>query len=990
MPEKTSIKDFIKRWDPSGGAELANYQMFLSELCDLLEVPRPDPTVPEDEKNHYVFEKSVPKYDAQGRVQSSGRIDLYKQGCFVLETKQGVEKEMGDTFLKLSTKRKTGHGVRGSGLWSTSMIAAKAQAENYTRGLPASQGRPPFVIVVDVGHCIELYSEFSCTGGAYVPFPDSQTYRIKLADLYLEEVRQRLKLVWTDPLSLDPSKRSAKVTRDIAENLGKLAKSFEKEGYSPLEVSNFLMRCLFTMFAEDVQLLPKDSFKNLLETRRDKLKTFVPMVEALWKDMDSGNFSTILEEKLLQFNGGLFEEPKALPVNQEQLELLIEAAKSDWREVEPAIFGTLLERALDPVERHKLGAHYTPRSYVERLVQPTIMKPLRKEWESVKAAVVSIVNKIHDLELEEEKKPQSPNGLVNENGIKRKALKKEAIEQILEYHRKLCKTKVLDPACGSGNFLYVSMELMKRLEGEVLSMLGDLGDHQEKLHLIGSGLTVDPHNFLGIEVNPRASAIAEMVLWIGYIQWHLRTKGKSLLEEPVLRNFKNIECRDALLVWDDVEPMLTKKGRSQTRWDGRTFTEDLETKQMIPDKTARVPILKYINPRKAQWPEADFVVSNPPFIGDKVMQQTLGAGYVEAVRSTYDELGASTDFVFYWWNKAALLARNQEIKRFGLITTNSIVHKFNRRVVEKHLTAEPPLSLLFAIADHPWVDTPDGAGVRIAMTVGTQGEKNGERLEVISERGKGPEGKEVVFKSFQGKIHADLKVGVDVASTQPLMSNSGLCYFGVMRNGSAFLVTNEQAKKLGLGTIDGLEKHIRPYRNGRDISAHSRDLLLIDLFGLDIQEAKKAFSEVYQWLFIRIKPKRDTMAEGGTKDSMAFARKWWLPGRPRPAMRKALAKLPRYIATPETSKHRVFQFLDSIILPDHMIVSIASDDSYLLGILSSKIHITWANHSGGTLVFAPRYNNTRTFAPFPFPDPPDDPHNLLHHNGSKTQGGFIQ
>ncbi len=370
------------------------------------------------------------------------------------------------------------------------MMAARGQAEQYARALPVSEGRPPFLIIVDVGHSIALYSEFSRTGGAYVPFPDSTSFRFSLRDLEREEIRELLRTVRDNPLALDPSTRSARITRDIAERLARLAKSLEASGHKPERVAAFLMRAIFTMFAEDVHLIPKASFNELLESLRGQVSIFPDMVESVWRAMAEGGFSPTLRQKLLRFNGGLFESAEALPVTDEQLELLIEASRADWRDVEPAIFGTLLEQALDPIERHRLGAHYTPRAYVERLVMPAVIEPLREEWAAAQAAAVT---------------------LAKQGNLK------DAVAEIRSFHERLCQTRVLDPACGTGNFLYVTLEHMKRLEGEVLTALADFGEQQNVL------LTIDPHQLLGIEVNPRAAAIADLVLWIVYLQWHFRT-----------------------------------------------------------------------------------------------------------------------------------------------------------------------------------------------------------------------------------------------------------------------------------------------------------------------------------------------------------------------------------------------------------------------------------------------------------------------------------
>ena len=434
--------------------------------------------------------------------------------------------------------------------------------------------------------------------------------------------------------------------------------------------------------------------------------------------MAHGGFSVALRVSVPHFDGGLFEDASALPLSVDQLQLLIEAAQADWRDVEPAIFGTLLVRALDPAERHKLGAHFTPRAYVERLVLPTIIEPLRNEWDAVKAAAL----------------------LLAEQG---KAA--EALTQVEAFQRRLASVRILDPACGSGNFLYVTLEHLKRLEGEVLEVRRSLGQGQMLLEMEGS--MVRPEQFHGIEVNPWAAAIAELVLWIGFLQWHRRTRGDVRPPEPILRNLHNIECRDAVLAWDAVEPLLDAAGQLVTRWDGRTTKPHPVTGLEVPDETARVPAWRYVNPRAAEWPEVDFVVGNPPFVGTARMRDALGDGYVEAIRRAYADVPNSADYVMFWWDKAAGLARNGKVQRFGLITTNSLRQTFNRRVLEHHLSAEPPLSLLFAIPDHPWVDSADGAAVRIAMTVGTLGEHTGLLQEVVEERPGESDAVDITFRS---------------------------------------------------------------------------------------------------------------------------------------------------------------------------------------------------------------------------------------------------
>ena len=964
-----AITDFLRRWEASGAAERANYQLFLSELCDLLGVPRPDPTVPDDRDNGYVFERAVTFRHGLG-LTSTGRIDLYRRGCFVLEAKQGSDRAGDDQPLLVReddpawTTGRRGTAVRGTRGWDVAMLKAKGQAEQYARALPVEEGWPPFLVVVDVGHAIELYSEFSRTGKAYLPFPDPGNYRFLLADLAKAEVRERLRLVWTDPQFLDPSRQSAKATREVADRLALLAKSLEQAGHKPEQVGNFLKRCLFTMFAEDVGLLPERSFGDLLESLRGKADAFAPMAESLWATMRDGGFSPVLREKVLRFNGGLFEDPSALPVGEEQLALLAKAARADWQAVEPAIFGTLLERALVPEERHNLGAHYTPREYVERLVLPTVVEPLRADWEAVLAAAVTL------------------DGQGDRKG---------AAALVKEYHGKLCNVRVLDPACGSGNFLYVTFEHLKRLEGEVLNALAGFGETQGSLDLAGS--TVDPHQLLGLEVNPRAAAIADMVLWIGYLQWHFRTRGHVLPPEPVIKKFRNVVCRDAVLEWDAVEPVANDDGTPATRWDGKTTKAHPVTGEQVPDEAAQVPVLRYLGARQAEWPEADFVVGNPPFLGKQNIRPALGDGYVEVLRKAWADVPDSADFVMYWWHRAAELTRQGKLRRFGFITTNSITQTFNRKVIERHLSPSPSpppikgggsritpsplvgegrgeggqLSLAFAIPDHPWVDSADGAAVRIAMTVGKPASEGDEGLlaTVTTERGGDGEGIDVELVMRQGVLHADLRVGANVASAQALRANADISGTGYILGGRGFVLTAEEADRFRQQGAE-VARLIYPLFNGDDIVGKPRHVQVIDAYGFTEDQLRRETPTLWQHLYDRVYPERQI-----NRDPKLRAN-WWLFRRSNELIRSATAGLHRFIVTPETAKHRVFTFINAGSRPEHRLICIANDNAYVLGILSSRVHVTWALTAGGTLEDRPVYNKTRCFEPFPFPAASDD------------------
>lgn len=935
------IQAFLTKWQVSGAAERANAQLFIAELCDVLGVEHPQPKKPDENANAYVFEKTIPSI-----TDSRNFIDCYKRGCFVLETKQGADKDNSAPLSADGEERKknlkTGHGVRGTKGWDTAMLKAREQAQRYARALPKEEiadGRPPFIIVVDVGHSIALYTDWSRMGGEYIPYPDPATYRIALKDLLRSEVRDLLRDVWTDPLSLDPGRRSAKVTRDIADRLAKLARSLEGK-HKPEHVANFLMRCLFTMFSEDVDLLPHGSFTKLLGELKSDPSSFAPMLENLWGTMNTGGLSPILRRKLPRFNGGLFAHADAIALDADQIQLLIEASTANWKDVEPAIFGTLLERALDPRERHKLGVHYTPRAYVERLVNPTVIEPLREQWKSVQVAALQLI----------EDGPRNKFGVTDNT---------KAIKQIEAFLHQLATVKVLDPACGSGNFLYVTLELLKRLEGEVLNTLHDLGA-TSKMEL--EGVMVTPANFFGIELNPRAAAIAEQVLWIGFLQWHLRTHGNlHNLPEPIIKDLHNIQNRDAVLEYDAKTEQRDANGQVVTRWDGHTTKPHAVTGEAVPDPEARVPVYTYSNPKPAKWPAADYIVGNPPFIGTSRMREALGDGYTEALRSVYANVPDSSDFVMCWWDKAAELTRTGKAKRFGFITTNSLKQTFNRKVLQHHMAQKKPISLAFAIPDHPWVDNADGAAVRVAMTIGVPGNVQGVLQRVVTEESTvSDDASNVTLATSVGRIHEDLTTGADVAGVAPLQSNGDLSSMGVKLHGLGFVLEPEEAIELGLKER-GIDRVVRPYLCGRDLTAQSRTRYVIDLLGYSEDDVRVKLPRIYQWVHDRVKPERDANRRDHYKLN------WWLFGEPRKTFRPVLSDLKQFIATPRTAKHRFFITVDSHTLCESEIVMIGCDDHYVLGILSSAVHLVWALAKGGTLEDRPRYNNSVIFETFPFP-----------------------
>ncbi|MEZ5872856.1 MAG: type IIL restriction-modification enzyme MmeI [Nitratireductor sp.] len=839
MSAPMDLETFIKRWqENTGGAERANFPLFMNELCEVLGLPRPDTASKDTENNAYVFERAVTFREAGDRT-GHGRIDLYKKGCFVLEAKQSVKRisqkkpdNQEDLFLASDDK---GHAKRADRRWDVLMMNARRQAEEYAKALPTADGWPPFILVCDVGYCIEVYADFSGQGKNYSQFPDRRGYRIYLEDLRNAGIRDRLKAIWEAPKSLDPTAKAVRASREIARRLAEVSKSLEAAKHDPEEVAAFLMRCLFTMFAEDMDLLPADSFKTMLKGCKEKPETFAPMVSQLWEAMDKGNFAYGIAAKVRRFNGNLFANSRVFDLDREEIGELYHAADADWTEVDPSIFGTLLEQALSPGERSKLGAHYTPRAYVERLVIATIMEPLQEDWRNVRNTAERLVSERQN---------------------------DEAVAVVRAFHETLFNTRVLDPACGTGNFLYVSLELMKRLEGEVLEALLDLGG-QEAL----AGLDrheVDPHQFLGLELNHRARHIAELVLWIGFLQWHKRNKG-GLPSDPVLRDYGNIRQGDAVLTWDGYPvPKIV---------DGR------ET---------------YPNARRPDWPEAEFIVGNPPFIAGQDFREEFGDGYAEVLWNVYPDISGGADIVVYWWDRAAeLLTQNKtKLRRFGFVTTNSITQIFNRRIIAKHLSAKKPVSIIMAIADHPWYKGKDSAAVRIAMSVAEAGSVVGVLKTVVAETALDTDEPQISFSDDFGLINSDFSVGIDVTKAVILQANKGIAHDGVKFHGKGFAITKAVAERFGFGTDDKAKTVLKPYINGGDLTGRNRGKFTIDLFGKSEIEVRAEFPEIYQYLLSTVKIQRDKTANYSTSnDVKEYALKWWLFGKPREEMRPAIKNM---------------------------------------------------------------------------------------------------
>ena len=564
--------------------------------------------------------------------------------------------------------------------------------------------------------------------------------------------------------------------------------------------------------------------------------------------------------------------------------------------MEPAILGMLFERGLDPDKRGQLGAHYTDRAKILMVVEPVVLAPLRREFAAVRERVDDLM------------KGRDPSPLTRE-GRRRDRLPAPERSGEAEWRAFLVRlrgVRVLDPACGSGNFLYLALRLLKDLEREAIRW------GAERLRISGEFPQVGPHNVLGIEVNPYAKELAGVSIWIGQIQW-MRDHGYGFPSEPVLAALDSIEQWDAILTRDD--------------------------------EGAPVP---------ASWPEAEFIVGNPPFLGTKMVRLSLGDEYVDDLFAAWDGVvSRESDLACYWHEQARRWIAAGAAKRAGLLATNSIRGGANRTTLDRIRESG---DIFMAWSDEPWVV--EGAAVRVSIV----GQDDGTEMERRLDR-------EPV-----GAINSSLTTGVDLTQAVRLAENAGVSFQGANKVG-AFDIAGEVARTMlrEPSNVNGRPNSdvVVPWVNGLDITRRPRDMFLID-FGTAMTEAEAADYEApFAHIEEHVRPVR-------AKNRRKFRREhWWIHGEAVPGMRTALAPLSRFIVTPTVAKHRLFVWLSAPTLPDHQLIAIAREEDYAFGVLHSRAHELWSLRMGTSLEDRPRYTPSTTFETFPFPWPLDRPASAL-------------
>jgi hypothetical protein len=649
-------------------------------------------------------------------------------------------------------------------------------------------------------------------------------------------------------------------------------------------VSHFLTQCVFCFFAEDVGLLPERLFERLMHARVAPAQTTAQLAHLLATMRDGGLFGVA---DVPWFNGGLFARVAVPPLAEADLAALRAASGLDWSAIDPSIFGTLFERGLDPAKRAQLGAHYTDPATIARLVEPVVTRPLLAEWQAAREGVA--------LALAKSKKhgdkawQQAQAGFVG------------CLERLKHY-------RVLDPACGSGNFLYLALKALKDVE------------HQTNLEAEALGLerqidVTGPHNVLGIELNEYAAELARVTVWIGELQWRIQ-RGYAFKLNPVLEPLDHIECRDAVL-----------------------------------DSVRAEPLSVRAEPVEAQWPKADAVVGNPPFVGDKKtfvgdkkMRAELGDAYTEALRKAYaGRVPGGADLVCYWFERARAEMAAGRLQRAGLVSTNSIRGGKNREVLDAIVKQT---RIFEAWSDEPWVN--NGAAVRVSLVA------FGESLQT-----------QVLNGDFVAAINSDLSSqDADLTSALRLPDNRGGCYYTTVKAGS-FDVLGEVARKW-LAMPNPHQRPnadvVKPWMNAMDLTRRAGDKWVVD-FGCEMGVQVAALYEApFAHVLEHVKPERDKTRRD------KYRNVWWQFAEPIPGLRVALKGVPRFVATPAVSKHRLFAWVSSAVVPDHALLAVARADDTTFGILHSRLHELWSLRLGTSLEDRPRYTPTTCFETYPFPE----------------------
>ena len=809
-----TAEEFIAKWRNTRFREKqASQEMFL-DLCALVEHPTPgdygDPDV-------FTFEKWIP----------GGSADAYLEGHFGWEFKSR-DSQLDDGMNQL------------------------LRYQVYLK-------TPPLLIVSSF-RTIRIRTNF--------PGMETVLHEIRLLELEDPENLNKLRSAFHSPSDFRPNRTRETVTKETADIFHAIVSDMEKRNADQVKLARYLNQIVFCLYAEDAGLLNDNLFVETLKRLYHRPADFDRAVSQLFSLMATGGWA--LYHEVEHFNGDLFRDADTVELSEKALLKLYEAKRQDWRNIEPSIFGTLFERALDASKRSQLGAHYTGADDIDLVVGPVMMQPLRREWN---AAQGEANRHITDGD------PAA------------------AREKVETFRQRLASVTVLDPACGSGNFLYIALRSLLDLEKEVIDF-NDAQGWPEMRH------EVRPNQMLGLEINPYAAELARTALWIGYIQWH-QTNGVPYRQDPILAPMNNsIRQTDAILADSNTD-----------------------------------------NPQETEWPAAEFIIGNPPFLGHFPFRRQLGDEYVNVIYRVFgDRIPNSSDYCCYWFEKARAQIEAGHTRRAGLLATQAIRFPSSRPVLSR---IKETGDIFNAISDRDWML--EGANVNISIVCFDNGSETERVLNGIA----------------VDNINPNLTSNVDVTQARRLPENANISFMGDIKVGPF-----ELSEELAAEMLSQSNPHNKPnsdvvkrWMTGWDLNRVSRNMWIID-FGVNLPENEAALYEMpFEYVQLNVKPERANNRNARARNY------WWLHGSPGIGRRQALAGLPRYIGTSMVSQHRIFTYIDGDVLPDATIIVFARDDDYILGVLQSRIHLVWAMATGTQLEDRSRYTPTTCFETFPFPEP---------------------
>ena len=829
--------DFLKKWRHVELKERSASQSHFNDLCGLLGID--DPVSADPKGEWFTFEKGANKTSG-----GNGWADVWRRECFGWEYKGR----------------------------HANLDKANAQLLQYSVALE----NPPLLIVSDMNRIVIRTNWTNSV---------QETHEIALEDLTDGAVRDRLKAAFTDPDQFRPAKSRQDLTEETARDFAGIAQRLRDRGHEPHRVAHFVNQLVFCMFAEDVGLLPDHLFTKMLTASRVRPARFEGNAAKLFGAMATGG--DIDFEPIEWFNGGLFTDASVLPVESEDIDQLLAAARRDWSQIDPSILGTLFERGLDPAKRSQLGAHYTDRDKIMMIVRPVIIDPLEAEWAEALARITALV----------ESAPKRTAERLLTLAEKRKASR--VVDDATAIHsafiERLANFRVLDPACGSGNFLYVALKALKDIE------------HRANLDAEARGLPrgfprVGPECALGIELNPYAAELARVSVWIGEIQW-MRRNGFDAAKNPILRPLDTIECRDAVLNADGT---------------------------------------------RAEWPAANVVVGNPPFLGNKKMIGELGEEYTRALRKAWSEVPGGVDLVCYWFANAWQMIAGGRLQRAGLVSTNSIRGGANRKVLQPIVEHG---RVFDAWSDEDW--TVEGAAVRVSLVSFDLDENIVSTLDGVA----------------VNRIFADLSAergGVDLTAAVRLSTNRDVAFQGPVKVGPFDIGGDVARRWLTMPTNPNGKSNVGvvgPLLNGMDITRRSSDSWIINFSEMPLAEAA-LYEAPFEYVRSTVKPVRDTNRDESRRLN------WWRLGRSGRDMVEACTGLQRAIFTPRVAKYRLFVWAPASTVPDSRVAVIAREDDAAFGILHSRFHELWSLALGGWHGVGndPQYTPSLGFETFPFPE----------------------